>query len=68
MELTIKHIANKANKDPNRFKIILFTYPDIDFDSKKQSTTTTNQDQRFPLTGTIDQVGNDIQRINRREQ
>ncbi|MGB6593424.1 MAG: hypothetical protein WBE68_18130 [Candidatus Nitrosopolaris sp.] len=23
----------------------------------------TNEDQRFPLTGTIDQVGNDMQRI-----
>ena len=55
---TIKNIANKANKDPNNFKVILLTYPNID--SKSQPT---NEDQRFPLTGTIDQVGNDIQRI-----
>ena len=61
---TIKDIANKANKDPNRFRIIAFTYPNIDFDSKNQSTTTTtNQDKRLPLTGTIDQAGSDIQRI-----
>ena len=61
---TIKDIANKANKDPNRFKVILLTYPNVDFDSKNQSTTTTtNQDKRLPLTGTIDQAGSDIQRI-----
>jgi probable F420-dependent oxidoreductase len=63
---TIKDIANKANKDPKKFKVILLTYPNIDFDSKNQSTTT-NQDQRFPLTGTIDQVGSDIQRIKKME-
>jgi probable F420-dependent oxidoreductase len=56
---TIKDIANKANKDPNNFKVILLTYPNI-VDSKSQPT---NEGQRFPLTGTIDQVGNDIQRI-----
>jgi probable F420-dependent oxidoreductase len=56
---TIKDIANKANKDPNNFKVILLTYPNI-VDSKNQST---NESQRFPLTGTIDQAGSDIQRI-----
>jgi hypothetical protein len=56
---TIKDIANKANKDPNNFKVILGTYPNI-VDSKSQLT---NEGQRFPLTGTIDQAGNDIQRI-----
>ena len=56
---TIKDIANKANKDPNNFKVILLTYPNI-VDSKSQIT---NEGQRFPLTGTIDQAGNDIQRI-----
>jgi probable F420-dependent oxidoreductase len=56
---TIKDIANKANKDPNNFNVILLTYPNI-VDSKSQLT---NEGQRFPLTGTIDQAGNDIQRI-----
>jgi probable F420-dependent oxidoreductase len=56
---TIKDIANKANKDPNNFKVILLTYPNI-VDSKSQLT---NEGQRSPLTGTIDQAGNDIQRI-----
>jgi hypothetical protein len=56
---TIKDIANKANKNPNNFKGILLTWPNI-VDSKNHST---NAGQRFPLTGTIDQAGNDIQRI-----
>jgi alkanesulfonate monooxygenase SsuD/methylene tetrahydromethanopterin reductase-like flavin-dependent oxidoreductase (luciferase family) len=60
---TIKDIANKANKDPKNFKVILLTYPNIDFDSNQ--STTTNQEQRFPLTGTIDQAGSDIQRIKK---
>ena len=56
---TIKDIANKANKDPNNFKVILLTFPNI-VDSKSQPT---NEGERFPLTGTIDQIGSDIQRI-----
>jgi alkanesulfonate monooxygenase SsuD/methylene tetrahydromethanopterin reductase-like flavin-dependent oxidoreductase (luciferase family) len=56
----IKDNANKANKDPNSFKVILLTYPNI-IDSKNQPTSEENQ--RFPLTGTIDQIGNDIKRI-----
>jgi hypothetical protein len=62
---TIKDIANKANKDPNRFKVILLTYPNVDFDSKNQLATT-NEDKRFPLTGTIDQAGSDIERESNR--
>lgn len=60
---TIKDIANKANKDPNKFKVILLAHLNVALDSKNQSTTTTNEDQRFPFTGTIDQIGNDIKRI-----
>jgi probable F420-dependent oxidoreductase len=55
----IKDVANKKNKDPNNFNVILLTSPNI-VDSKNQST---NEDQRFPLTGTIEQAGNDLQRI-----
>ncbi|HEU4822652.1 MAG TPA: TIGR03619 family F420-dependent LLM class oxidoreductase [Nitrososphaeraceae archaeon] len=61
---TIKDIANKANKDPNNFKVILMAYPKVALDSKSQSTSSkTNEAQRFPLTGTIDQIGDDIKRI-----
>jgi probable F420-dependent oxidoreductase len=59
---TIKDIANKANKDSNKFKVILLAHLNVALDSKSQSTTT-NEDQRFPFTGTIDQIGNDIKRI-----
>jgi hypothetical protein len=41
------------------------TLPNIVVDSKSQSTTT-NEGQRFPLTGTIDQASNDIQRIKQK--
>lgn len=58
---TIKDQAKKTNKDPNNFKVILLTYPNIG-DSNNISPTT-NKVQRFPLTGTIDQIGNDIKRI-----
>ena len=60
---TIKDIANKANKDPNNFKVILLAHLNVALDSKSQSTTTTDEEQRFPFTGTIDQIGNDIKRI-----
>ena len=61
---TIKDIANKANKDPNKFKVILLAHLNVALDSKSQSTSlSTNEDQRFPFTGTIDQIGNDIKRI-----
>jgi probable F420-dependent oxidoreductase len=56
---TIKDMANKTNKDPNNFEVILLTHPNI-VDSKNQSN---NEVQRFPLTGTIDQIGSDIKRI-----
>jgi probable F420-dependent oxidoreductase len=61
---TIKDIAKKANKDPNKFKVVLLAHLNIALDSKSQSTSSkTNEDQRFPFTGTIDQIGNDIKRV-----
>jgi alkanesulfonate monooxygenase SsuD/methylene tetrahydromethanopterin reductase-like flavin-dependent oxidoreductase (luciferase family) len=60
----IKDIAKKSNKDPTNFKVILMAYPKVSLDSKSQSTSsTTNEGQRFPFTGTMDQIGNDIKRI-----
>jgi probable F420-dependent oxidoreductase len=59
----IKDIANKANKDPNNFKVILLAHLNVALDSKNQSSTTTSEGQRFPFTGTIDQIGNDIRRV-----
>ena len=58
----IKDIAKKANKDPNNFKVVLLAHLNIALDSKSQSTKS-NQGQRFPFTGTIDQIGDDIKRV-----
>jgi hypothetical protein len=60
---TIKDMANKeANKDADAFKIILLTYPKV---MKEDSNTSKKEEegQRSPLTGTIDEIGNDIKRI-----
>jgi probable F420-dependent oxidoreductase len=65
LENTIKsmnEMASKANKDPNEFRTILLTYPNI-VESKNEQLT--NESQRFPLTGTIDQIGNDIKKIKK---
>jgi len=58
----IKDVAKKANKDPNNFKVVLLAHLNIALDSKSQSTKT-KEDQRFPFTGTIDQIGDDIKRV-----
>ncbi|MDQ6667374.1 MAG: TIGR03619 family F420-dependent LLM class oxidoreductase [Thermoproteota archaeon] len=48
--------AAKANKDPNKFRIILRTSPQITNSSKPNG-------QRFPMSGTIDEVAGDLRRI-----
>jgi probable F420-dependent oxidoreductase len=53
----MKEIANKANKDPNSFKVILLTYPQI------SESGDSGSGQRSPLTGTIEQIGADITEI-----
>jgi len=54
----MKENAKKANKDPNNFRVILLTYPNVvESDGKK------NNDSRFPMSGTIDQVGKDIKEL-----
>lgn len=58
----IKDIAKKSNKDPNNFKVVLLAHLNIALDSKSQSTKS-NEGQRFPFTGTIDQIGDDIKRV-----
>jgi probable F420-dependent oxidoreductase len=55
---TMYDLATKGNKDPNSFKVILLTYPNIS-DSKN-----VGGDQRFPMTGTIEEVGSDIREFN----
>jgi hypothetical protein len=54
---TIKNRAKRPNKDSIKFEVILLTCPKI-VDSN--SDTIIEKSQRFPLTGTVDQMGDDI--------
>jgi hypothetical protein len=55
----IKENAIRVNKDPKNFQVILLTFPNI-VDSGRR---TIHEDQRSPLTGTIDEIGHDVKRI-----
>ncbi|HKG31121.1 MAG TPA: TIGR03619 family F420-dependent LLM class oxidoreductase [Nitrososphaeraceae archaeon] len=69
LENTIKALkdeANKANKDQNSFKTILLTYPNLTKSSSQSDTSNVSsptKTQRFPLTGTIDEIAVDLKRI-----
>ena len=54
---TIRNLAIKANKDPNAFKIILLTYLNI------TDTKNSGGKQRFPMSGTMEEIVNDIRQI-----
>ncbi|MDQ6666860.1 MAG: TIGR03619 family F420-dependent LLM class oxidoreductase [Thermoproteota archaeon] len=54
----IKEQASQANKNPDNFRIIMMTYPNV-----KEDISSKNDKNRFPLSGTIDEIGNDIQRV-----
>jgi probable F420-dependent oxidoreductase len=55
----LREAARKANKDPLNIRIVVLTYPNV-LDSS--STSSSNQ-PRSPMSGTIDQIGSDIERI-----
>jgi probable F420-dependent oxidoreductase len=55
----LRESARKSNKDPSNIRIFVLSYPNV-LDSS--STSSPNQ-QRSPLTGTIDQIGSDVERI-----
>ena len=62
----LKDKANKANKDQNSFKTILLTYPNLTESSSQSDTSNVSsptKTQRFPLTGTIDEIAVDLKRI-----
>ncbi|MFL6360988.1 MAG: hypothetical protein ACJ72V_16830, partial [Nitrososphaeraceae archaeon] len=56
---TIKENATKSNKNPDNFGTIMLTYPNV----KDDKSSSSNDKNRFPLYGSIDQIGSDIQRI-----
>jgi probable F420-dependent oxidoreductase len=53
----MKELASKSKKDSNSFKVILLTYPNI------QESGNSAGGQRFPMTGTIEEIGADIKAI-----
>ena len=61
--------ASKANRSHDEIKILTLTFPKIIIVSEgKKDNTNSNrkggsQSQRFPLTGTIEEVARDIQTI-----
>jgi probable F420-dependent oxidoreductase len=59
----LKDRARKANRNPNDFRIIVLTYPGRHFNESDGSSTKNNGSTRLPFTGTIDEIGTDIQRI-----
>ena len=58
----LKDKAKSANKDPNQFKIIFGSSPTI-VDSGSSTNKTSNEGHRFPLTGTIEEIGADLRKI-----
>jgi probable F420-dependent oxidoreductase len=56
----LREVARKANKDPSNIRVFVLSYPSV-LDSSSQSTSS-NQ-HRLPMSGTIDQIGSDINRI-----
>lgn len=55
----LREAARKANKNPSDIRIFVLSYPNV-LDSSQSSSS--NQ-QRPPMSGTIDQIGSDIDRI-----
>ncbi|MGA7900123.1 MAG: TIGR03619 family F420-dependent LLM class oxidoreductase [Nitrososphaeraceae archaeon] len=56
----LRESARKANKDSSKIRIFVLTYPTV-LDSSSQ--TSSSEQQRLPMTGTIDQIGSDIAQI-----
>jgi probable F420-dependent oxidoreductase len=56
----LREAARKANKNPADIRVVVLSYPNV-LDSSSESSSS-NQ-QRSPMSGTIDQIGSDINRI-----
>ncbi|HJU34675.1 MAG TPA: TIGR03619 family F420-dependent LLM class oxidoreductase [Nitrososphaera sp.] len=55
----LREIARKTNKNPSEIRIVVLTYPNL-LDSPSTSPST---QPRMPMTGTIDQIGSDVEQI-----
>lgn len=54
---SLRENARKKGKNPSDIRIFVLTYPNV-----LDSSSSTNQ-QRLPMSGTIDQIGSDVERI-----
>ena len=59
----LKNRATKANRNPNDFRIIVLTYPGRHFNESDSKSSNNSSSTRLSFTGTIDEIGTDIQRI-----
>ena len=55
----LRETARKANKNPSEIHIVVLTYPNL----LESSSNSSSNPQRMPMTGTIDQIESDIERI-----
>jgi probable F420-dependent oxidoreductase len=55
---SIKGQASQVNKNPNNFQIIVAAYPSV-----IEGQSSKNAEKRFPFSGSIDEIGTDIQRL-----
>ena len=55
---SIKGQASRVNKNPNNFQIIILAYPNV-----IEGQSSKNDENRFPFSGSINEIGSDIQRV-----
>lgn len=54
----LKESARKADKDPSKVSIYMVSYPNV-----SESDSSSSNQTRTPMTGTIEQIGSDIEQI-----
>jgi probable F420-dependent oxidoreductase len=54
----LREDAIKANRDPSKIRIFALTYPNV-----LESSSSSSEQHRLPMTGTVDQIGTDINQI-----
>jgi alkanesulfonate monooxygenase SsuD/methylene tetrahydromethanopterin reductase-like flavin-dependent oxidoreductase (luciferase family) len=60
----LREAARKANnRDPSKIRVFVLTYPNVQQESPQSSSSPGQQQQRLSMSGTIDQIGSDIERI-----
>jgi probable F420-dependent oxidoreductase len=60
---SLKEQTAKENKSPSQIKIVTLTFPQIYERKNKIDEIRSGQSQRSPLSGTIEEIGQDIQKI-----